>query len=94
LLERRVGNWTTYTRHGILPVFARYFGAVSTTANDVPVDREDRPSVVSMFDTSWKHGYIVDSVSTPLRVTRYAPRAVIQLAAVTGTKTGCVTESH
>ena len=93
MLERRVGNWTSYTRHGYLPVFARYFGAVSTTANDVPVDREHRPSVVSVFATSWKHGNIVDSVLyNP--TSRYAPRAVIQLVAVTGTKTGCVTESN
>jgi len=69
LLERRVGNGTSCKRHGILPVFARYFGAVNTAANDVPVDREYRPSVVSMFDTSWKHGYIADSVLTALRVT-------------------------
>jgi hypothetical protein len=92
MLERRVGNGTSYMRHGILPVFARYFGAVSTTANDVTVDREHGPNVVSMFETSWKHGYIVEGVLTPLL--RYAPTAMIQLAAVTGTQTGCVTESH
>jgi len=62
MLERRVGNGTSYTRHGILFVFARYFGAVGKTANDVSADREHRPSVVSMFDISWKHGYTVDSV--------------------------------
>jgi hypothetical protein len=73
LLERRIGNGTSYTRHGILPVLARYFGVVNTMANDVPVNREHRPSVVSMFDTSWKHGYIVDSVLTPLCVTPPEP---------------------
>jgi len=73
MLERRAGNGTSYTLHGILSVFARYFGAVSTTANDVSGDREHRPSVVSMFDTPWKHGYSVDSVLTPPRVTPPEP---------------------
>jgi hypothetical protein len=46
MLERRVGKGTSYTRHVILPVFARYFGAVNTTANDVTVDREHGLNVV------------------------------------------------
>ena len=92
MLERRVGIGTSYPRHGILPVFATYFGAVNTTANDVPAEREHRPSVVSVFDTSRKRRVHCRQRVNP--TSRYAPRAVTELAAVTGTKTGCVTESH
>jgi hypothetical protein len=65
MLETRVGSGTSHKRHVILPVFARYFNAVSIMANDIPVDREHGPSVVSRFNASRKHGFLTDIVLNP-----------------------------